>query len=235
MANPYFQFKQFTVWHDRCAMKVGTDAVLLGSWIHVENAQRLLDVGCGCGLIALMAAQRCPEGKIVAIEIDPDAAQQAKENVQSSPWADRIQVIQEDFAKFTDENKFDVIFSNPPYFANSLKCPNKERNKARHTDTLDFRTLMSRVKELLTPNGEFSVVIPMDASASLKAEAISQKLYLSREMHIHTKVGIPAKRTLLAFKKEMPESNVTPQQLTLETQAKVYTEEYKNMVNDFYL
>ena len=126
MANPYFQFKQFTVWHDRCAMKVGTDAVLLGSWIHVENAQRLLDVGCGCGLIALMAAQRCPEGKIVAIEIDPDAAQQAKENVQSSPWADRIQVIQEDFAKFTDENKFDVIFSNPPYFANSLKCPNKE-------------------------------------------------------------------------------------------------------------
>lgn len=234
MANPFFQFKRFTVWHDRCAMKVGTDAVLLGAWMDVEGATRLLDVGCGCGLIALMAAQRC-NGEIVAIEIDKEASAQARENVASSPWADRIRVIQEDFRTFNDERKFDVIFSNPPYFTNSLKSPDKTRSKARHTDTLDFKTLMRQVKALLNPNGQFSVVVPMDASAELKAEAISQKLYLSRETHVHTKPSAPAKRVLLTFTPLMPEKPILPQALYMQHQPGVPDEEYRNMVNDFYL
>lgn len=234
MANPYFQFKQFTVWHDRCAMKVGTDAVLLGSWMRVAGARRLLDVGCGCGLIALMAAQRC-QGEVTAVEIDKEAAGQAGENVASSPWADRIHIMQADFRTFEDERKFDAIFSNPPYFTNSLKCPDKERNTARHTDQLDFRTLMQRVKSLLTPQGEFSVVIPMEASAALKAEAVSQKLYLSRETRVFTKPGAPAKRVLLAFTPSMPDNPVLPQTLVMHPRPGEYSDEYRNMVNDFYL
>ena len=100
MANPYFQFKQFTVWHDRCAMKVGTDAVLLGAWVRVDDACRMLDIGCGCGLIALMAAQRNAEAKVVAVEIDAEAAGQAQENVAKSPWAERIEVVRADVCTF---------------------------------------------------------------------------------------------------------------------------------------
>lgn len=234
MANPFFQFKRFTVWHDRCAMKVGTDAVLLGAWMEVDGANRLLDVGCGCGLIALMAAQRC-QGEIVGIELDEEAAGQARENVASSPWADRIRIVQEDFGTYHDEGKFDVIFSNPPYFSNSLKCPDNARSKARHTDTLDFKTLMRQVKALLAPQGQFSVVIPMEASAELKAEAISQSLYLSRETHVHTKPNAPAKRILMTFTPVMPENPIVPQALYMQQGQGVFSEEYKNMVNDFYL
>lgn len=235
MANPYFQFKQFTVWHDRCAMKVGTDAVLLGSWMHVEGAKRLLDIGCGCGLIALMAAQRCTEGRVVAVEIDGEAASQAYDNVQKSPWKERVEVVHTDICDFLTEEGFDVIFSNPPYFVNSLKCPDKQRSNARHTDTLDFDALMQRVELLLNVDGEFSVVIPMEAVKALKASAISHRLYLSRETHVYTKPSAPAKRALLAFRRTLPNTLVVPQKLVIYSSPGEYGDEYKKMVNDFYL
>ena len=235
MANPFFQFKQFTVWHDRCAMKVGTDAVLLGSWMHVEGAKRLLDIGCGCGLIALMAAQRCQQGRVVAVEIDGDAAAQAHENVQKSPWATRIEVVHADVCDFLSEEGFDVIFSNPPYFVNSLKCPDNQRSNARHTDTLDFDALMQRVASLLKVNGEFSVVIPMEAVKALKASAISHRLYLSRETHVYTKPNAQPKRALLAFKRTLSDILVVPQKLVMYSSPGECGDEYERMVNDFYL
>lgn len=235
MANPYFQFKQFTVWHDKCAMKVGTDAVLLGSWVRVDKASRLLDVGCGCGLIALMAAQRSQEGRIVAVEIDGEAARQANENVQKSPWKERIEVVNTDICEYHPDEKFDVIFSNPPYFVNSLKCPDKKRQAARHTDSLDFDTLMCCVSSLLKAGGEFSVVIPMEAVMAMKASAISHSLYIVRETHVVTKNGSVAKRALLAFSNVVPEDSVTPQVLVMHSPAGGYTEEYQSMVKDFYL
>ncbi len=233
MANPYFQFKQFTVWHDRCAMKVGTDAVLLGSWMRVEGARRLLDIGCGCGIIALMAAQRC-QGQIVAVEIDSDAAAQAAENVLASPWASRIRVVNQDICMF-DEGPFDIIFSNPPYFVDSLKCPDIKRTSARHTDSLDFGNLMARVNSLLSEQGEFSLIVPMDVVDLIKAEALSHSLFLSRETHVQTKIGISPKRALLAFRKEMPEELVEPQILVMHTTCNSFGEEYQEMVNEFYL
>ena len=120
MSNPYFQFKQFTVRHDKCAMKVGTDGVLLGAWAPVQNAKYILDVGAGSGLISLQLAQRNPWASITSIEIDPAAAAQAKENIQSSPWSDRMEVICSDFRDYHAENKFDLIVSNPPYFVDAL-------------------------------------------------------------------------------------------------------------------
>lgn len=235
MANPYFQFKQFTVWHDKCAMKVGTDAVLLGSWMHVEGAHRLLDIGCGCGLIALMAAQRNENGRIVAVEIDEEAAGQARDNVMKSPWADRIDVVNADICSFSPDEQFDVIFSNPPYFSNSLKCPDKQRMTARHTDTLDFDALMRSVSSLLKVGGEFSVVIPMEGAMALKASAIQHRLYLSRETHVYTKPGAMAKRALLAFSRLMPEKTVLPQALIMQLRPGEPGDEYQKMVSDFYL
>jgi len=235
MANPYFQFKQFTVWHDRCAMKVGTDAVLLGAWMKVEGARRMLDIGCGCGLIALMAAQRNEEGRVVAVEIDAEAASQAQENVDKSPWTNRIEVVQTDICTFQSEEKFDVIFSNPPYFVDSLKCPDKQRSNARHTDTLGFDDLMRCAASLLSADGEVSVVVPMEAALSLKAAAISHRLYLSRETHVFTKPSSSAKRALLAFKPMLPEEPVSPQALVLHPSSGEWGDEYKRMVNDFYL
>ena len=123
MSNPYFQFKQFTIWHDKCAMKVGTDGVLLGAWAETENSQKILDIGTGTGLIAIMLAQRYSLSQITAIEIDEAAAAQAKMNIARSPWTKRIQVICNDFSLFRTESKYNLIVSNPPYFVNALNCP----------------------------------------------------------------------------------------------------------------
>ena len=134
MSNPYFQFKQFTVWHDQCAMKVGTDGVLLGAWASVERARRILDIGTGTGLVALMLAQRSlPDAKIVALEIDEAAAGQARENVARSPWQERIEVVQADFKKYRSSDKFDVIVSNPPYLV--LK-PDKKKISGNKADRI---------------------------------------------------------------------------------------------------
>ena len=235
MANPYFQFKQFTVWHDRCAMKVGTDAVLLGAWMHVEGAHRMLDIGCGCGLIALMAAQRNAEGRVVAVEIDAEATRQARENVERSPWKERIEVVNADICTFHPEEKFDAIFSNPPYFVNALKCPDKQRSTARHTDTLDFDTLMRCAASLLSVDGEFSVVVPMEAAPAIKAAAIQHRLFLSRETHVYTKPSAPAKRALLAFKPALPDASTDVRPLVMYPHPGVVGEEYGERVNDFYL
>ena len=165
MANPYFQFKQFTVWHDKCAMKVGTDGVLLGAWTSVENTRSILDVGCGTGLISLMLAQRC-QAIIDALDIDPAACMQARENADRSPFGQRLQVIHRPFAdcvtEFAGIRQYDCIVSNPPYFINSLKCPDKQRNQARHTDTLSLDELISGSKQLLSPGGRLCLILPFD-------------------------------------------------------------------------
>ena len=139
----YFKFKQFTVWHDKCAMKVGTDGVLIGAWVNLNNAKRVLDVGAGTGLIALMTAQRC-DAEIVGIEIDENASIQAKENVSSSPWANRIAIENIDYNDYTSNELFDVIISNPPFFENSLKSNQANRNTARHDISLSFAQLISK-------------------------------------------------------------------------------------------
>lgn len=236
MANPYFQFKQFTVWHDRCAMKVGTDAVLLGSWVRVEGAKRMLDIGCGSGLIALMVAQRNAEARVVGVEIDQEAASQAAENVARSPWHDRIRIVCQDILEYTDEEKFDVVFSNPPYFVSSLKCPDKKRASARHADGLSFESLVSKAASLLSENGEFSLVVPSEASHEIKAICLFNKLFLWHETQVVTKRGVEAKRVLLSFRRAIPtEEEVRTDQLVMESSPGQYSERYAEMVKDFYL
>ena len=182
MSQPYFQFKQFTVWHDKCAMKVGTDGVLLGAWTPVKSSVRILDIGTGTGLVALMLAQRST-ASITALEIDEAAAAQATENINRSPWKNRIEVIQQDFKHYSSKNgisKFDTIVSNPPYFNASLKCSDEQRNKARHNDSLTYEELLAGVSGLLSQEGTFTIVIPMDVCEQIKTLVHKYELYLSR-------------------------------------------------------
>ena len=232
MPNPSFSFKQFTVCHDRCAMKVGTDGVLLGAWTEVASACRILDIGTGTGLISLMLAQRS-SAFIKAIDIDRDAVEQARGNVAESPWRERIEVELQDVCRYTSEAGFDVIVSNPPYFVNSLKCPDSQRNTARHTDDLDFERLIGSVVRLLSPDGMFSVVIPTDGMEQFYTIATRYGLHLSRQTLVHTKPGASPKRALLAFKRTSEKCIYDC--LTIELSRHVYSEEYIALTRDFYL
>ena len=233
MPKPYFSFKQFTIHHDRCAMKVGTDGVLLGAWTNLENANRILDVGTGTGLIALMLAQRTIDAGITAIDIDVDAVGQAQENVQASPWEDRVDVVLQDVCTYVPDGLFDIIVSNPPYFVNSLKCPDGQRTTARHADSLDANRLIGKVTELLTPEGCFSLILPADQTDELLRIAEEYGLYPSRLTRVITRPGLPPKRVLVEFRK-------TPQsceeaELVVELDRHVYSEDYIALTKDFYL
>ena len=179
MANPYFKFKQFTVYHDKCAMKVGTDGVLIGAWADVSRAEKILDVGTGSGLIALMIAQRC-DASVLGIDIDEDAVIQARENVMASQWSGQITIARQDVRVMANEcdTKFDVILSNPPYFAEDVKCPEAQRNTARHTDELDFHSLLQAVDTAVEMNkeGDHGLPVPnyVDENVSTKVVKLIQ-------------------------------------------------------------
>lgn len=234
MSNPYFRFKQFTVFHDKCGMKVGADAVTLGAWADVADAETILDVGCGSGLIALMLAQRS-EGKITAIDIDENCICQSKENIKNSPWENRISVLHtsfQDFAARTPET-YDLIVSNPPFFNKSLKNPLKSRALARHSDTLSHAELIFYSKKVMNPGGRLCVILPKLEGEQFVFLAEKKKLYCSKKVLVFPNYYKPAKRFLLEFRKV--KTNCVEFDLTLEKERGVYTDEYRELVKDFYL
>ena len=235
MPRPYFQFKQFTVYHDRCAMKVGTDSVLIGAWTNTEHASSILDIGTGTGIIALMLAQRTPSARIKGIDIDVDAVRQARENVSETPWTDRITIEEADACRLpeTESRRYDIIVSNPPYFTETVKCPDRQRHTARHTDTLTFSALLRTVSLLLQEKGRFSVVLPAAAEDSLVTEAAMHHLYPCRRTAVQTKAGVPPKRVLLEFRREIMRCHHDT--LTIEESPGVYSAQYRALVKDFYL
>lgn len=211
-----FTFKQFEIQQDRCAMKVGTDGVLLGAW--AEGGQRILDIGSGTGLISLMMAQRFPEAQVWGIDIDPDACMQARENVAASPFADRVGIAccalqnlsEEHLVRGSEElmemkegegNLFDAIVSNPPFFVNGLKNPDSKRAMARHSDSLPFSVLMRGVKRWLSDEGVFSAIVPADVLESFVSEAYCSGLLLVRQCGVKTVERKQPKRYLVAFSK----------------------------------
>lgn len=237
MANPYFQFKQFTVWHDKCAMKVGTDAVLLGAWADITNSKSILDVGTGTGIIALMLAQR-GMGVIDAIDIDADACAQAKENVMASPFSDRINVIHAACTEYTasgNERKvYDLIVSNPPYFVNSLKCPDSKRSTARHTDSLPLSELIGNTCPLLSPNGRIALILPYKQKEEVKSLAQKNMLFVSRQTDVIPVRGAQPKRLLIELSHIESEETIHDT-LTLEERERQRTPEYITLTRDFYL
>lgn len=192
-----FRFKQFTVRQQRCAMKVGTDGVILGAW--ARGGQRVLDVGTGTGIVALMMAQRYPEAKVTAIDIDEGAVAQATENVEVSPFIGQVTVVRESVQEH--QGLYDAVVSNPPFFIGSLAAPNRQRNMARHTETLTYAELMQAAWRLLTDGGELSVIVPFDYRQRMEDEATFTGFFPSRVCALRTIEGKPARRFLLAFRK----------------------------------
>lgn len=232
MSNQYFDFKRFRIEQDRCSMKVGTDGVLLGAWFPLGSGMRVLDIGTGTGLVALMAAQRGAES-VLAIEIDPEAAGQAHQNAANSPWKDRISVKCADISDFTADSVFDRIVCNPPYFRDSLRCPDSGRNTARHNDSLSFETLVERSAGMLSDDGLLCVVLPYDAVEIFVKCASDSGLNLCRKTDVVTAPGKTPKRSLLAFGKRCLELE-TDLLAMCDSKGKE-TLEYVNLVKDFYL
>lgn len=236
MSNPFFQFKQFTIRHDKCAMKVGTDGVLLGAWAGTDSCNRILDIGTGTGLIALMLAQRSP-AIIDAIDIDTDACLQAQENVVASPFAERIQVRHSALADFAQAatDRYDLIVSNPPYFVDSLKCPDRQRNTARHTDTLTLEDLLQDSRKLLAPQGRIALILPYDQKERLTDCIRTYQLFLSKETSVIPVPGAQPKRLLAELTADQPASPASSDRLILEIARHQYTDEYIRLTKDFYL
>lgn len=235
MGKDSFTFKQFVVRQDRCAMKVGTDGTLLGAWAEMERDDgRVLDIGTGTGLIALMMAQRYPEAKVTGIDIDEMAVSQAVENVQGSPFADRIEVFQADVKAFEPTGLFDSIVCNPPFFNNALVCPDSHRTQARHTLSLNYQQLIAAAWRLLCDEGVFSVIISNDFFQQLESEAHLAGFFLTRVFGVRTIEGKPIKRYLIEFKKH-PHKELIKKDVMIEDAPNTRSEWYRELTKDFYI
>lgn len=232
MANDYFSFKQFTVRQEQCAMKVGTDGTLLGAWARVPSCPstaplRILDIGTGTGLIALMMAQRCPDASVTGIDTDGGAAMQAAANAIASPFSERV-TIEHRALQDMPCGEYDVIVCNPPYFTDSLLCPDMRRSVARHSCELTYDELMTHSARLLAADGELSVVIPCDSRHMMASAAAIAGLCARRVCTVKTTARKPPKRVLLAYGKRMTDDVETAEIV-------IGSSEYADMMRDFYL
>ncbi len=216
-------------------MKVGTDGVLLGAWAPVEGVRRVLDVGTGTGLIALMLAQRAPDAQITGIDIDAAAVEQAAANAAASPWAGRIDIRLQDAVTLQPDagGGYDLIVSNPPYFIEKVACPDTARQAARHTDSLDFGRLTAAIQRLLRPEGRFSVVLPASAMGDFVSVAFRAGLSMERLTWVHTKAVLPPKRVLMTFARQVERKQTD--RLVIEQAPGVFSEGYVALTRDFYL
>lgn len=233
MANDYFQFKQFIIRQSDAAMKVGTDGVLLGAWADIRRAATILDIGTGTGLIALMAAQRNPEARIDAIEIDADAYRQACQNVSESPWNNRIRLFHQSVFDFQPATRYDGILCNPPFFINSTKTPDSSRSLARHCEVFSHARLLETASYLLAPEGKLCVVLPVAEALLLLKDATTGILFPGKITRVHPTPGKAPKRYLIEFVKT-PTATITDD-LVLELERHKLSEDYKALTKGFYL
>ena len=237
MANQYFKFKQFTIIQEKSAMKVGTDGVLLGAWTNCYDKQQILDIGTGTGLITLMLAQRTDDNaRIDTVEIDEEAYLEGVLNVNNSIWKDKISLYHISFQEYMKKaNKiYDLIVSNPPFFSNSKKANNSSRSLARHNDSLPIDTLFKGVKNLLSDNGIFSIIIPFDNHDKILSEGIKNNLFCIRKMWVKPTPNISPKRVMLEFAKK--DNKCIKDTIILEANGRhQYSKDYINLTKEFYL
>jgi tRNA1Val (adenine37-N6)-methyltransferase len=235
MHNKFFRFKQFTIYHDQCAMKVGTDGVLLGAWVNVENSKIIFDIGTGSGLIAIMLGQRF-NASIEAIEIDQSAYTQAAENIRNCPWSSRISVKNISLQEYTSKHQkqFDLIVCNPPFFENSLQSSLPLRNMARHDNILTHSEIINCVLKILNPCGRFGLIIPYTEGIQFIEKASKKGLFCIRKTSVKTKSHSSVKRLLMEFS-SIPE-NCRENSLIITGEGKEeYSTDYKDLTKDFYL
>jgi len=231
-----FQFKQFTIDQDRCAMKVGTDGVLLGAWASLDkNPESILDIGAGTGLIALMMAQRSTAETIDALEIDEAAFEQCVDNFEASPWGDRLFCYHAGLDEFVVEweDTYDLIVCNPPFYLEDVSSGNLSRDTARQSAALPFEELVNGVATLLSEDGVFATIIPFNEEGNVLNLASDYGLYPQKITHVRGNPTAKIKRSLLQF--GFTETLVETDNLTIEIERHKYTPEYQKMTQDFYL
>ena len=232
-----FSFKKFTVLQDQCAMKVGTDSVLLGAWCPVDNNPfSILDIGAGTGILSLMLAQRSNAEQIDAIEIDENAYEQCVENFENSPWSDRLFCFHAGLDEFVDEpeDEYDIIISNPPFYSENYKTENKQRDLARFQDALPFEELIEAADLLLSENGIFAVIIPYKEEERFIDLCAEVELFPVKVTRVKGTHNTPIIRSLLAFKRyEL--AVLEADELVIEINRHEYTDDYINLTKDFYL
>jgi tRNA1Val (adenine37-N6)-methyltransferase len=233
-----FRFKEFSIAQDKCAMKIGTDAVLLGAWTSISSeVNSILDIGTGTGIIALMLAQRSFAETLDALEIDEDAYEQAVDNFENSPWGDRLFCYHAAFDEFVEEmkdEKYDLIVSNPPFFPNTSASEiTTSRDTARSQASLPFEELLHGVSLLLSETGTFSVVVPKEEEPIILEIASSNKLYPNKITEVKGTETAKVKRSLITF--QFLQKEIERDILILEESRHIYTPEYKKMVAPFYL
>lgn len=230
-----FTFKQFEIDDSLCAMKIGTDAVLLGAWTNCMGAENILDIGTGSGILALMMAQKS-QAEITAIEIEENSCRQAQLNFQKSKWNNRISLNHTSLQKFSIECsiKFDVIISNPPYFVNSLKPEKTNRAIARHTDTLSIEELFKYTVKLMHAESTFNLIFPAEYTEQLINEAAANKLHLIQLCEIQPNTEKAANRVMMRF--SLTEKSLTHEKIVIELDKRHhYSNEYIHLTKDFYL
>lgn len=231
-----FKFKKFNIEQDNCTMKVGTDGVLLGAWADVKNAKSILDIGTGTGVIAIMLAQRAAEAKVSGIEIDQAACTQAQQNMDGSPFADRLKTELspvQDFAKLS-RDEFDLIVSNPPFFSGGTFSENQDRNSVRHTVKLSHGDLLMAVQKLLSKTGKFCVILPYLEGLRFQEMAKNYNLFCTKMTEVKPKKEKSVERLLLQF--ERKEKAIKIDQIVIQKAARNdWTKEYIELTGEFYL
>lgn len=231
-----FHFKQFDISHKKASAKVGTDGVLLGAWCKIpNNCNKILDIGSGSGIIALMLAQRTSFGnnEITAIEIEKEAFNESNFNFYNSPWHDRLKPINIDFNNFETSELFDLIICNPPFYTTTQHSVRKTRALARNNEYLPFTKLLPRVNEILQNNGLFSLIIPFSEETNIINLAKKIGLHPNKITNVKGNINAPYKRSLICFSKTI--SSTTKDELIIEKSRNIYTQDYINLIKDFYL
>jgi tRNA1Val (adenine37-N6)-methyltransferase len=232
-----FQLKQFSIEQDRCAMKIGTDGVLLGAWTPIDNNPRsILDIGTGTGIIALMLAQRSNSEQIDGLEIDEEAYEQAVANFENSPWSDRLFCFHAGLDEFIEEpeDEYDLIVSNPPFYTDDFKSATEQRDLARFADAMPFEDLIEAADLLLSENGIFAVIIPFKEEDAFLSLAKEYELYPLKITRVQGTPTSEIKRSLLAFSRDEI-SDFPIDELVVEISRHNYTPEYTALTKDFYL
>ena len=235
--NSFFQFKQFTIHQDQCAMKVCTDACVLGAWVDVSAAKRVLDIGAGTGLLSLMLAQRNEGAKIEAVELDEKAFEQAVQNVDGSKFKDHIEVFHSAIQRYFPTGQYDCIISNPPFFQSDLRSPNASKNVAHHADSLSFLDLFAAVDRLITPEGSFHILLPVDESKVFRKMAEDLKWFLSKNLTLYHHSGKKPFREIMTLSKvELVDTGEINTELCIyEPDGKSYHSQFRELMKDYYL
>lgn len=235
--NSFFKFKQFTINQDQCAMKVCTDACVLGAWADIENAERILDIGAGTGLLSLMVAQRNQRARIDAVELDREAYMQAGENISNSPFKNRVAIFNAPIQEFSSNERYDCIITNPPFFQSDLRSPDLKINQAHHSESLTFQDLLKSVDRLLAEKGKWNILLPVDEGIIFQDLAEKAGWFLERKLTLfHQKEKKPFRLLMIFSKLELVDNRGVNSDLFIYGEdGKTYHPEFKKLMKDYYL